>query len=67
MLIPAACEYADKRDFASVVWGLEMGQLSWNISEWDSVVIRVFIRGRQDGQNWKERGDVGIRGWSAAL
>lgn len=52
------------------VWsvrGLEMERLSWNISEWDSVVIRVFIRGRQDGQNWKERGDVGIRGWSAAL
>lgn len=48
------CEYAaihGKRDFASVVQGLELGRLSWNISEWDSVIIRVSIRGRQDGQS----------------
>lgn len=48
------CEYAaihGKGDFASVVQGLELGRLSWNISGWDSVIIRVSIRGRQDGQS----------------
>lgn len=51
VLIPWTNEYVilyGKRDLADGIKELEMGTLSWII--WD-IIMRVFLRGRQEGQS----------------
>ena len=68
VLIPESCKYVilyGKKDLTDAT---ELRIMRWEdypgLSGWASVITRIIVRGRQEGQHWKRRYDHRSRSWS---